>query len=343
VTVLLAILIAATVPGETRFELDDDSPSLSFGLLPGSDHYYTEGARLQWMSPGERVHENWLPLVKPTNAAWGVALGQTMYTPNSIDVPLLQPYDRPYGAWLFGGLIGRFFWLEAKNPSDLPAILTVGLDVGVIGPWALGYYFQTGAHWVLRGFAPDGDPPDPKGWGYQIGRSQNLVGANLHALWQRWILRGCAWDVQVEAKGELGNVFVRGGGGLVARFGWLDSGVPAILEEIPHLTNDSQPAPGEPPRRDWELYVTLKAEPQLVGWNLFVEGTADSHGLSAAPVIVDFEGGLAFRFKRFLIGWTYSSRSRETRDALPIETGAATRPRLFAHQFVRIQIAWLDQ
>lgn len=342
------------VPGGIRLLVDDDTSKFFLGLANGTDHYYTEGARLLWFSTSSPLSfslaepRRWWP----TQVGWGLTLGQSMYTPANIDDPLLQPYDRPYGAWLYGGLLARLWWLKPDDPDYHPSSLVFDLDVGVIGPWALGYQFQTGAHYAIRWGDRDGDPSDPKGWGYQIGNQHNFVGANLRTVWQRELARcrPLSWlgtELHVEGVAEVGNVFVRAGAGLFARVGYLDQGIPTMttIHGDPSWLQDRQnPRPVDqtmPARRQaWELFLIAKAEPILVGWNLFVQGSADSHGLAAAPVVIETALGPVLRIRSFLFSWTLVTRSRETRDELPAVTGATERSWLFAHKFARIQIAW---
>lgn len=136
----------------STLEIDNDSL-----LLGRDDGLYTSGLRF---SRAYRLADadRW------RSAGWRV--GQQLYTPTDVRIPpaRLSQLDRPYAAWLYGGL---FYNLAHGDGSEL----AFGVDVGCLGPCAGGRATQSFFHSIL-------DQPEPRGWSTQM---QNEVGLVLRA------------------------------------------------------------------------------------------------------------------------------------------------------------------
>jgi hypothetical protein len=336
--------VEVALPAQIRVELDNDTQLFSGNLLPGSDQYYTNGWRAMYLGSGKSLPSAAWSFGNANLFSLGFSAGQNMYTPAVINTPLIQPYDQPFGAWLYVGAIGQLWW--HRRLDEHPTSLTVELDGGVVGPWAFGYQFQAGTHWLFRGGDSDGTPPDPKGWSYQIGHAHNFLGANTKTVLQQEIFYTWLADMTVNGTVELGNVFVRTGAGATFRFGYRDHAtLRAEQLQIPSfdsLRARDQPPPQAPPPQNFEAYLFGTIQPSYVGWNLFIQGSSDSHGLPVEPFMLDTEIGFVLRAYHFMATWTYVSQSQQAR-TMPEQSssGAQPRPFLFAHQFVRIQLAWV--
>ncbi|MDP1683380.1 MAG: lipid A deacylase LpxR family protein, partial [Burkholderiales bacterium] len=147
-------------------------------VLAGSDRYYTNGFKLG--GGGE------IPLLgallKPIPEAildvmgregpdgetprnhLGFFIGQNIYTPKDIGITGSQPFDRPWAAWLY---LGSVVQRVRGNRLD-----TVELDIGMVGPAALGKPVQSAWH-KLVGAA------QPKGWSNQIPNEPAIMAAYL--------------------------------------------------------------------------------------------------------------------------------------------------------------------
>lgn len=148
----------------------DRSTNLSFvfendaGWLGGkSDHYYTNGLRLEWTKAGglwppalQRTVRKLVELGGDRGAGAflsGFALAQLMYTPDSIMPSDAQPGDRPYAGWLYLAYV-----------ADLSTNLAVHhfeASIGVTGAASLADSTQTMIHRLL---AID----VPHGWAHQL-------------------------------------------------------------------------------------------------------------------------------------------------------------------------------
>jgi lipid A 3-O-deacylase len=133
----------------STLEVDNDSL-----LLGRDDGFYTSGLRYS-QSYRLRTAEGW------RFAGW--RLGQQLYTPSDVRIPpaRLNPLDRPYAGWLYGGF---FYAVVDADGSEL----SFGLDIGCLGPCAGGRATQSFIHKVL-------DQPEPRGWSSQLGNEPGLV------------------------------------------------------------------------------------------------------------------------------------------------------------------------
>ena len=171
--VLLALLAASAPtlavpprpPEGSEFQLFVENDVLS-----RTDRYYTNGIKLGVGIPFDLLQlpaTELLEQLAPVGGGaihLGLFLGQNMYTPKSITTSTPQPFDRPWAAWLYlGGVAQR----AKDNRLD-----TVEIDLGLVGPSALGREVQTEWHkprWPLQippSVAGSNSPraDDRKGW-----------------------------------------------------------------------------------------------------------------------------------------------------------------------------------
>jgi len=133
----------------STLEVDNDSL-----LLGRDDGLYTSGLRFS-RSYRLSTADGW------RFAGW--RLGQQLYTPSDVRISpaSLNPLDRPYAGWLYGGF---FYSVVDVDGSEL----AFGLDMGCLGPCAGGRATQSLMHKVLN-------QPEPRGWSSQLGNELGLV------------------------------------------------------------------------------------------------------------------------------------------------------------------------
>lgn len=179
--------------GDVSYVIDIDNDSL---LLTDRDGLYTNGMKFSAQSVRRQasgVHV----------AGWHI--GHDTYTPTDIKIlpDQIAPNERPYAAWLYGGVYSQHHRADGTYSK-------LGVDVGCLGPCAGGRSIQTAMHRLL------GDPV-PEGWARQI---RNEVGVVLSAEMAPWQGRlGHYFDVTPHVNGRLGNIFSDVGGGVTARLG----------------------------------------------------------------------------------------------------------------------------
>src|SRR5262249_12620740 len=93
------------------------------------DRHYTNGVRVGWLSADDDMPEwarklgDQIPLLVPgARRRIGWAIGHNLYTPEDKTTETLIRTDRPYAAWLYGGMA-----LQSESLSQLD---TLELDVG---------------------------------------------------------------------------------------------------------------------------------------------------------------------------------------------------------------------
>lgn len=268
------------------------------------DRHYTNGLRFGWMSadgdvPGwARSLADDLPLLDAgASHRIGWTLSQSMFTPQNKAASAPVPNDRPYAAWLYGGLK-----LQTESTARLD---TVELDLGMVGPAALGQQAQNDWHQLIGASAANG-------WSHQI---KNEPGVDLMAerLWRVPLATptddGLGADVIPNAVGSLGNVFTYGGAGFTLRFGdalQADFGPPRISPSIPG-SDSFHPTDG------FGWYVFAGSEGRAVLRNITLDGNTfeNSQSVRKRPLVADLQGGLALLYKNVRMTYTLTARSKE--------------------------------
>ncbi len=142
----------------------------------------------------------------PATPRWGLAFGQTIFTPDDTDRPDPDPLDRTYAGWLYGAIN-----LASHTRTEYGS---VELQLGVVGPAALGEQTQNNVHDLLnidRAF----------GWHAQL-KDEPSVNLILTRLWR--INSDPVWDdialgVVPSVTVSLGTVQIYASAGLMVRFG----------------------------------------------------------------------------------------------------------------------------
>jgi hypothetical protein len=250
---------------------------------------------------------------------WGWAAGQNMYTPRDIRPAELIEDDRPYAGWLYaGGLL---------NLHDTVRLHSFELDLGIIGPEAFGEEVQKGIHHAF-GFR------QPKGWDNQLKLEPAFLlrytfvrrFADLQWLTPRGVR---LLDLVPHAGIALGNVYVLGRLGALARFGWnvpdsfplqASDHIPSIVklraaDDPSTFTADAAPSCWQDFKREFAVYAFGGAEGRLVGHNIFLDGNTfkSSHSISKQPAVADLEVGVALGFPYVRLQYRYVFRTKEFR------------------------------
>ncbi|MAL77960.1 MAG: hypothetical protein CMN55_02420 [Sneathiella sp.] len=283
--------------GTFTFVLEND---LFFGL----DRDYTNGIMLAWMSEPDHAPA-WalraarlLPFFPKDGLVRSTyAIGQNMYTPNDIQDPTPPTNERPYAGWLYGA-VGIVVETGEKQLDQLQ------LQLGVVGPSALGEQSQTFVHKVI-------DSPKPQGWDTQLKDEPGLV-LTYQRSWRALVsakLNGFSIDMTPHLGGALGNVHTYVNAGATMRMGW-------------NLPNDYGPPriqPGLPgsgffePTDDIGLYFFAGLDARAVARNIFLDGNSfrDSRSVNKEPIVGDAQLGLALTIRDARIAFTHVFRSRE--------------------------------
>jgi lipid A 3-O-deacylase len=281
---------------EFQFFLDNDK-------WAKSDRYYTNGLKLGFgvdidNVPGHRVARDVLDRLgagmgcgSAFDRKAGVFIGQNMYTPRDIEIASPQPFDRPWAAWLYGGIV-----LQAlRTCGNRDALDTVELDLGVVGPIALGEEVQNVWHRFIH-------VPEAKGWANQIRNEPAFLLTYLHKEKQK--LGFVEVIPHVGAAAGTVMSFVRTGA--LVRVGRHMSGFgPDRIEPGGAMLQNVGPRKACDAWWPCEAYVFAGADARIVFWNIFLDGTVfrDSPSVDRKPFVYDLSFGLSvrFRYARFTV------------------------------------------
>lgn len=273
-------------------------------MFSGTDRYYTNGVKLGFGAPEGAIKQ----LLKvPAEAAlrifpgggevhFGLFGGQNMYTPRDIKVREPQPFDRPWAAWLYlGGVAQRV----QQNKLD-----TVEIDVGMVGPAALGEPFQTHWHQLIGS-------PQPQGWGNQIPNEPAFLVSYLQ---KRKYGASSGIEFIPHAGATLGTVMTLARAGGIVRAGRNMTGFgPDTIEPGGAMLQNTHREDEGAGRADFEWYSFAGADFRMVGYNIFLDGTlfSSSPSVDRRTAVHDLTAGLSLRYKSLRVSLTRILRSEE--------------------------------
>ena len=308
---LPALAIAmAVMPGAARAQaLPPPDPRAVFSLTTENDSYaadtdrwYTNGIRLGWRSaegslpgPVAWLDQRLAALFGPARTRWGLALGQTMYTPRDKRAPNPDPRDRLYAGYLFGE-----FSLDRRTEDRLDRF---GLQIGVVGPAALAEEAQDWVHAIL------GDRP-ARGWRYQL-KDEPVFNLSWERIWRlpsAALPGGLEVDALPSVTLAAGTVQVYAAAGARVRLGQglgRDFGPSRIRPAIADA-----PAPvGE----GFGWYLFAGAGGRAVAHDIFLAGNTwrDSRSVDSRPLVGDLEVGAAVFWGGIRLSYTHVWRSKE--------------------------------
>ena len=291
--------------GDTyTFQIENDR-------IANTDRHYTSGFRLSWVSEAVDTEPKWakdvLELVYPfadlRKGRIGAAFGQSIFTPEDTGTSALVRNDRPYAGWLYGGISAHALTARANDPIVRDRLDTVELDVGLVGPYALGKQVQNGVHELIN-------VAKSSGWDNQLDHEPGvmLIGERR---WRTRPLRpfGLELDVIPSIGGSLGNVMTFAGAGAMLRFGQnidFDFGPPLIQPSLSGLAAVDNTG-------GFGWYVFAGGQGRAVARNIFLDGNtfSDSHSVDKKTFVGDFQLGVALVYDGWRVSLTQVFRTRE--------------------------------
>lgn len=280
--------------------------------IANTDRHYSNGIRLGWVSDrtdGSNMTEvrdllQFLyPLADVRAGRLGLEFGHNIFTPEDTQARQLVPGDRPYAGWLYGA--ASLYAETGKGLGDVysETLDRVALEIGIVGPAALGEQVQNEFHNLI-------DVNESNGWDNQL---ENEPGINLIAerKWRAAPFR--FWGVEADAiphvGASLGNVYTHVNAGAIARIGQqlsIDYGPPLIR---PNLSGYSAIEPVD--TLAWYAFAGVDGRWSLR--NIFLDGNTfhDSHSVDKNPLVGDFVAGVALVYGRARLSFTHVMRTKE--------------------------------
>lgn len=272
-------------------------------IFDHTDQHYTNGVGVVWV-PAQKEQPEWvyalIDLVpwmpKQGRIGHGYMFGQSMYTPDDIQLTDPPLNERPYAGWLYGTVgVG----VETSQELD---VLTFTL--GLVGPASMADKTQKFVHELVGS-------GEPMGWGTQLGNELGVVAMYQHS-WREAAttpLLGFEMDLTPYFGGALGNVYTYADGGLTVRWGRHlphDYGPPRIQ---PSTFGSGVFTPSD--RFGWYLFAGVEA--RAVARNIFLDGNTfrNSRSVDKETVVGDMQLGAVLSWKTMRLGYTYVMRSRE--------------------------------
>lgn len=273
----------------------------------GTDRYYTQGARLQYMHKANEV-PRWAG-VGLTNVAnlgmdvertrIGFAISQELYTPSRLRpiAPILT--DRPYAGHLNGSLLLR----RSGNFDPVPGVQVqdeIELNLGVVGPSALGEETQTWWHSTW-------DYAIPRGWHNQL-KDEPAFQLYFNRAFRIGYESKTHLGVELipHVKAAVGTVYDYGEFGVTLRGGFNlpQDYVRSPLESYSQLPSDNPPS--------WSAYLFTGMDGRVVAHNMFLDGNnfRTSQSISKETFVADFRlgGGIRYKDLEFVLSAVHRSR-----------------------------------
>jgi lipid A 3-O-deacylase len=281
-------------------------------LSSGADRNYTSGIKFAYVSEVEQV-PGWLEGTRGMTRAfsgsdpdfWGIAVGQSIFTPEDITANPAPPDQHPYAGWLYLQLMVAAE--EDRDDGRPPRYLdTYELELGIVGPSALGEEAQSSIHEWLGA-------PDPQGWDSQLNDELAFAisfDRRWRPPWARFStdVGGLEFDLTPNAGLTLGTLRTEARLGAAARVGWRidnDYGPPRVRPSLSGVDHFS----GGP--FSWQIFAGVQG--RAVARNLFLDGNTfeDSASVDRNPFVADFQTGFSVSAGDWRLAYTYVWRTEE--------------------------------
>ncbi len=301
---IFAVLALANVTfsqefkNEFGFKSDNDS---YLGLK--QDRYYTNGLFIYFRRAidQQKLKGN---LEKVT---YEISAGQKIYNAISGYSPDPAKHDRPFAGYLYGGVQVSFF-------SNKESLLKVGLDLGTIGPDALGKDAQVFLHKTV-GFY------DVEGWDYEIA---NQLSANANVQFAKLLHRSedKSIDFTLDTYANLGTTYNGAGLGVVFRAG----NVNQLFNSAHYNASIGNKSKTNKIQRK-EVYFYAKPQLNFVAYDATVQGSLFNNNspitFGVKPIVFAQTLGFKYSSPRFTFDYSLVFQTKEIKStAKPHQYGS---------------------
>jgi lipid A 3-O-deacylase len=290
-------------------------------FVSGSDDsQYTNGIKLTWSSALTEAYPDWawthrwlyplikhLPFEKQKDRRRNItfSLGQSMYTPEDIEIKERIPDDRPYAGMLYTEM-----GFHSRTDRDMDSM---ELLLGLVGPEAFAEETQKAIHDIF-------DFVDPEGWDHQLQNEPVvcIIYEHKKKLFMSGIGSGFGYDGVLNTGGGLGNVMTYYNLGFSLRVGW---NLPDDFGSFPIRPVSSingafgVPNPKEPGSKRIGVHLFSSIEGRAVLHDIFLDGNTftsdDNSSVDKEPIVADIVNGVCVTRERLKITFAYVIRTDE--------------------------------
>jgi hypothetical protein len=266
-----------------------------FFSIPETDKHYTQGVHFSLLWPDDEVPWLACPLawtpplgIQEPIRKFGFEVGQEFYTPINHTTSALVANDRPYAGWLY---VGGLREDRGVTANQIPTLDRYEVELGVVGPWALGGNAQNWWHDMINCSRANG-------WSHQLKNEPGLL-LRLDRTW-RVVDGGEADGLHLQllprAGVALGNIQTSARVGTMVRLGY------HIPDEFAAMI---------PPK--WGWYVFSDVGGRGVLYNEFLDGDVfhASHSIAKEPGVLEVRAGIMFELGHSEISYTYVYLNKE--------------------------------
>lgn len=265
-----------------RFDYDND-------FFSATDRYYTQGIRLTFIHPTIR-HSPFsyalLRLPEATRNYYGLHLEQDVFTPVSIRYKGGAIYygERPFTAVFF------FSHSLTSLQRDKTLAMNAQLDLGLMGPEALGEEEQKGIHKAINNI-------EPLGW-------ENQLATDVVVNYRVKLEKGLLSKKHVELNGysvlRVGTLYDDLGAGLLFRGGFFN----------PYFESLGFPKDGSG-RSEFRIWFQGSASAKAVAYNATLQGGLFNKSSiytlgekDVSRVVAELMGGIVIMYKRLSLEYS---------------------------------------
>lgn len=259
-----------------------------------TDYYFTNGFAFEVFTTLVKknpINAFLLPIEASDLELYGFTLTQNIFTPKSrFDIHKQLKGDRPFAAYLILGFMKVGFSQKTQIRTDSE------LQVGILGPAALGKETQNGIHNNIPTTAP------LIGWENQISNSPLI---NYSASIEKIVVNTNWFDFSGTSAVTLGLPFTNLGIGVKTRIGFFNS-LPKDFEFIAS--------------QKWQIFLNLSACGSLIGYNATLQGGLFSENVYTLSDINRFVGyaslGITAVYKKFKLEYSQNFNTPEFPNAV---------------------------
>jgi len=329
---LLAVLMCISAAGFADNRPPSESWTFTFrfenDLFNDSDRFYTNGIKLNWISPDldwfedldwfkregsmQEALSGFISILPYKNdesrqRKFAFSVGQMMYTPRDMVSTELVVDDRPYAGWLYGS--------AAFHSKNYRVLDTFEIQAGLTGKWSLAEQAQDLVH-KLRNI------PRANGWDNQIKTEPGIVlfyDRKFRLIPRINFSRRWKADAIVHWGGALGNVATYLNGGIELRAGWnLPTDFGTALIRPGGDTNapaDTMDVRYSDELRAYSAHVFLATTGRMVLRDIFLDGNTfnDSHSVDKNVIVGDIIVGASIVYRKYKFSYAHVFRSNEFR------------------------------